>query len=89
MYKITSSDLIDMENRNQTSPQNQIFISQNYISTNSVDDVETSQRIHTIDNIKSEPNNNIFNNNINNRYGQHNDIMKATLNTLKYISIVI
>jgi hypothetical protein len=77
-----------MENRNQTSPQNQIFISQNYITTNSVDDVEASQRIHTIDNLKNEASNNIFNNNINNRYGQHNDIMKATLNTLKYISIV-
>lgn len=86
--KLTSSDLIELDNRHpQMSHQNQIFISQNYISTNSLDEVETSQRVQTLENLKNEPNKNIFNNNFNNRYC-NSDIMKTTLNTLKYINIV-
>ena len=89
IYKITSSDLIEVDNK-PNSPQNQIFISQNYITTNSIEnDTETNNRQQTSENFKNETN--IFNSNINNRYdiyGKSNDIMKTTLETLKYINIV-
>ena len=84
VYKITSSDLLEVgENRNHHSSPNEIFISQNYISTKSVEELDAPQIRLDNPNVNSS----IFNNNINDKYN-NTDIMKTTLNKLKYINIV-